>query len=260
MPILIIKHLNFMKRTENLFLLALLALTMNSCSTEDTIVSSEKVVETTNYKQEYDILKDYVRIDKINQKYYLDFGQQENQARLASIAPIHKKNFSNELDRLNRYIQEKKGSSSSFVIMQTPYETYYSGFETTDSPTTSTAYKSRSNPIHQLTFNSPNSPQQHTIFTGEDRIRTVVSMFSSERGLKATLTCQTGTSSGQASTVVLTTINHTFQGEINWTHTKAEASVTWDFVCTVDRATISILGNVYNGHGDGSFPTEPTAG
>lgn len=249
-----------MKRNKNPFFLAFLVLTTNSCCTEDNIVSSEKTVKTTNYKQDYHILKDYVRIDKVNQKYYLDFSQQEHQAQLTSIAPDHKKSFSHELDRLNRYIQEKKGNGASFVIMQTPNETYYAGFEPTDLSTTSTADKSRSNPIHKLTFNSPNSPQRHTIFTGQDKIRTIVSMFSSERGLKATLTCQTGTSSGQAPTVILTTINHTFQGEINWTHTKAEASVTWDFVCTVDRATISVLGNVYNGHGDGSFPTEPTAG
>ena len=249
MPILIIKHLNFMKRTKILFLLALLALTMNSCSTEDTVVSApvqtRDTHSTDSYEQDENILQNYVRINKTSKQYYMDYFP--NTSTLAQVKPENKERFEKRLDDLNLSIKEAIRQNDQSVYLETRNDRYFSDHD--DSITTpqnpniqsiNTAYLNLNQTIFSDLFYG-NTQKLHSIIR--------VATASYDESIQMTISLKHSVAGkGTKSKVLVTSSLRVINALINWTYQyPIQAQSVWPLHVTKNKSTSGSI-SFYPGH------------
>lgn len=136
-------------------LLAILAVSLCSCSTEDTVVTPQQSLtraaqNTDNYAKDENILQNYVCINKTDKQYYMSY--QQTSEILGQVSPTNKARFEKRLEDLNRSIKEALKQPDQSIYLETRNDRYFS--DNDDSITATQASNTQSFRIAYLEGNN----------------------------------------------------------------------------------------------------------
>lgn len=259
-----------MRKTIYKVLIMSLVLLTYSCQKEETkeLVSKREVQgpSAKQYQTDAKVLQEFVRIDKVNNRYYLDLETKDQQTaaipkkvveQSQQISTVHKKQFVDELEQLNNFIREQTKNQADYVVMETSHDSYSK--QLSDSPSIIASGKSTNaktlkyTPIGSFELIRPNQGLKPFEIYGNDEVFTSIYVGSNSmtNNVAAILTCETGTTVQEGkttTTVVVTTTHYSISKVFDWKNTKTGKKVYWKFQGThQDRPDIESLTRIFNG-------------
>ncbi|MGG5576441.1 hypothetical protein ACPDHL_03750 [Myroides sp. C15-4] len=268
-----------MRKTIYKVLIMSLVLLTYSCQKEETkeLVSKKEAQGLTSqqYQADAKVLQEFVRIDKVNNRYYLDLETKDQQTATISkkvveqfqqISAAHKKKFVDGLEELNTFIREQTKNQADYVVMETSRDSYTQELSDSLNLTPIKEVDEHTGSGYYISLGSINFTRQDQYSKpfetyGKDKVITMVAVNSSNRtnNVAAVLTCDTGTSiqNGRTTTkVVVTSPKSTISQTFNWKNNQTGERVYWKFRgLKKSRPDINAIALVYNGQIDPNDPT-----
>jgi len=250
-----------------------LVLLTYSCQKEETkeLVSKKEAQGLTSqqYQADAKVLQEFVRIDKVNNRYYLDLETKDQQTAAISkkvmeqsqqISAAHKKKFVDGLEELNTFIREQTKNQADYVVMETNHDSYTQ--QLSDSPSLLAMEKKMRavKPINDFLIGfipflpSSQKPKPFEVMDVKDKLNTSVYVGSNtfSNNVAAVLICETGTTiqdGKTTATVVVATTGNFISKEFEWKNKQTGEKVYWKFRGIVqERRDIEATGRVYDGH------------
>ncbi|MGG5505780.1 MULTISPECIES: hypothetical protein [unclassified Myroides] len=239
-----------MKIKKMSILLAVLALTLYSCSKEDPIASSPPVetrdIRATNsYVLDEVILQDYVRIDKEHKQYYMDYTG--DTASLAQVKPENKKRFENRLNNINLSIREAIRQNDQSVYLETRNDRYFSdqdnSITTTQNPNTQ--------PVNTVYLNQNQTSVSDFFYNNNQKLHSIirVSTTSYDEPIQMTILLKDSfAGKGTKRKVFVTSTLRVINALINWTYKYPNKDKSiWPLDVTKNKSTSGYI-SFYPGH------------
>ncbi|MBB1148602.1 hypothetical protein H4K35_00390 [Myroides sp. NP-2] len=262
-----------MRKTIYKVFIMLLVLLTYSCQKEETkeLVSKREVQGLTSqqYQADAKLLQEFVRIDKVNNRYYLDLETKDQQTAAISkkvveqtqqISAAHKKQFVDELEKLNTFIREQTKNKADYVVMETSRDSHTRQLSDTPSlvPMKKTAKSQQiTNSLvgHIKFLPSKQQPKPIEVYA-KDEVYTSLYVASNNfmPNVASVLICKTGTTiqdDKSTSIVILTTTHNSITKVFNWKNKEKGEKVYWNFRGIVqDRSDIEASGRIFSGRFD----------